>query len=118
MRAGDLVSFMLYQQSLSSAFNTIGSIYSGLAGALGAADKVFELINRTPVITKAGVHEPNKAVFRGNIEFRDITFRYPTRKNNVVLKNFNLKVNSGEVVALVGPSGGQIICTQYIAAAV
>ena len=36
---GDLVTFMFYQQSLSGAFNTIGWIFTGLAGALGAADK-------------------------------------------------------------------------------
>jgi ATP-binding cassette, subfamily B (MDR/TAP), member 9 len=102
MRPGDLVSFMLYQQSLSSAFNTIGSIYSGLAGALGAADKVFELINRKSTISSAGNYEPNKTVFRGNIEFRNVSFRYPTRKENIVLRNFNLKIKSGDVVALVG----------------
>jgi ABC-type multidrug transport system fused ATPase/permease subunit len=40
MSAGSLVSFMLYQQSLSSAFNMMGDVFSALTAAVGAADKV------------------------------------------------------------------------------
>ena len=43
--------------------------------------------------------------FKGQIEFQDVWFRYPTRKNDWILKGLNLKINSNETVALVGESG-------------
>ena len=43
--------------------------------------------------------------FRGEIEFKDVWFRYPTRKEDWVLKGLNLKVNQNETIALVGESG-------------
>lgn len=46
--SGQLVSFLLYLSSLSDAFNSIGYIFASLTQAVGAADKVFELINREP----------------------------------------------------------------------
>jgi ATP-binding cassette, subfamily B (MDR/TAP), member 1 len=43
--------------------------------------------------------------FRGEIEFQNVWFRYPTRKNDWVLKGLNLNINPNETVALVGESG-------------
>lgn len=51
MSSGELVSFLLYLTSLSDAFGSIGYIFSSLTQAVGAADKVFELIHRRPKIT-------------------------------------------------------------------
>jgi ATP-binding cassette, subfamily B (MDR/TAP), member 9 len=48
MTSGKLVSFLLYLQSLSDAFATIGWVFSSLTQAIGAADKVCELLNRKP----------------------------------------------------------------------
>ena len=48
---------------------------------------------------------PNK-VGKTLVEFKDITFSYPTRPDKNILENFNLKIRKGETVALVGPSGG------------
>ena len=50
--SGQLVTFLLYLSSLSDAFNSIGYIFASLTQAVGAADKVFELIHRTPKITR------------------------------------------------------------------
>jgi len=54
LSAGNLFSFMLYNSSLSSQFNMIGTIWTGLASALGAADKVFDLIHRVPNLPPHG----------------------------------------------------------------
>ena len=45
------------------------------------------------------------AELSGDIEFRDVTFAYPTRPDETVLKSFNLKIKAGETVAIVGESG-------------
>lgn len=105
MSAGSLVSFMLYQQSLSAAFQSLGDVFSALSAAVGAADKVIELINRKPEFVETGVEKPDRDL-TGDIEFRNISFSYPARPNSMILENFSLKIRPGEIIALVGPSGG------------
>lgn len=104
MSAGALVSFMLYQQSLSAAFQALGDVFSALSAAVGAADKVVELMHREPRIPCSGSLSPPQ--FSGRLELVNVTFSYPARPQSVVLREFNLVVNPGQVVALVGPSGG------------
>mmetsp|Transcript_583 Transcript_583/g.839 ORF Transcript_583/g.839 Transcript_583/m.839 type:complete len:847 (+) Transcript_583:151-2691(+) len=104
LKPGDLVSFMLYQQSLSAAINSIGDVFSGIAAAFGAADKVFELIARTPKETTKGNKKPEE--FDGTIEFRDVSFRYPARPDSIVLNGVSFKMPTGKIWALVGASGG------------
>ena len=103
MQGDDLYSFILYQQTLGSAFQYLGDIYSGISAALGAADKVFELITREPEMSIAGTLTSSK--FEGRIDLENVSFRYPSRPDTVVLDNFTLNISPGEVVALVGPSG-------------
>lgn len=105
MSPGSLVSFMLYQQSLTGSFQQLGDVFSGLAGAIGAADKVIELIERRPAFVEQGLMKPDRGL-TGGIELRDVTFSYPARMQSKVLDSFTLHIAPGEVVALVGPSGG------------
>lgn len=104
MSAGALVSFMLYQQSLSSSFQAMADVLSALSAAVGAADKVVELIHRPPACPPPGTLMP--ASFQGRLQLSEVEFRYPARPDTLVLDRLSLQVNPGEVVALVGPSGG------------
>jgi len=119
--SGKLVSFLLYLQTLSDGFNMMGSIFSNMTQAVGAADKVFELIYRAPkvkkpILTKAAPTSSNTNQImpvglqrndcKGKIELRNIVFRYPARPTRVVLKGLSFKVEAGQTLALVGPSGG------------
>ncbi|KAG1663832.1 hypothetical protein FOA52_013397 [Chlamydomonas sp. UWO 241] len=105
MSPGALVSFMLYQQSLSSAFQAMSDVFSGLMAAVGAADKVLELIHRQPAVSDKGTLVPAGGL-QGRIELRDIVFHYPTRPDAPVLRGLTFLAAPGEVIALVGPSGG------------
>jgi len=60
-------------------------------------------INAMGYVEEAKKVDPK--TFRGEIEFQNVWFRYPTRKNDWVLKGLNLKINPNETVALVGESG-------------
>ena len=124
LNPGALVSFMLYQQQLTSCFGAIGDVFTSITTALGAADKVFELIDTKPgfetwppgrggdrVVGPAGevrVAKPRLAPAKcdGHLALVGVNFSYPARPERRVLFGFNLDVKPGETVALVGPSGG------------
>uniref|UniRef100_A0A8C6MNP3 Multidrug resistance protein 1 n=1 Tax=Moschus moschiferus TaxID=68415 RepID=A0A8C6MNP3_MOSMO len=75
------------------------------ANARGAAYEIFKIIDNKPSIdsySNTG-HKPDN--IKGNLEFRNVHFHYPSRNEVKILKGLNLKVGSGQTVALVGNSG-------------
>jgi len=106
LTSGQLVSFLLLLGSLSEGFSNMGSIFSSITQALGAADKVFELIRRPPKSTPSPEPPLAPPTCRGEVELRDVVFRYPARPARPVLHKLNMIAKPGQVVALVGPSGG------------
>ncbi|KAM5203435.1 ATP-dependent translocase ABCB1 [Hipposideros larvatus] len=75
------------------------------ANARGAAYEIFKIIDNKPRIdsfSKNG-HKPEN--IKGNLEFKNVHFNYPSRKEVQILKGLNLTVQSGQTVALVGNSG-------------
>ena len=80
-----------------------------LAKASAATTRVFDYIDTPSQINALKMDEKNEGrsieKVVGKIEFRDVWFRYPTRKEEFVLKGLCLKINPGESVALVGESG-------------
>lgn len=104
LTGGNLVSFILYQLELSFCLEEVGDVYTGFMEALGAAQKVFKLIKREPKILNNGSVVPLHS--SGEVEFRNVSFSYPTRPNVSVLDDVSFTVKAGQVVALVGSSGG------------
>ncbi|XP_076848345.1 ABC-type oligopeptide transporter ABCB9 isoform X2 [Brachyhypopomus gauderio] len=100
---GTLISFIIYELELGECLESIASVYTGLMQGVGAAEKVFEYIDRKPKHASEGQEAPD--TLRGLVEFHDVTFSYPTRPDTDVLKNVSFSIYPGEVTALVGPSG-------------
>ncbi|KAL4617085.1 multidrug resistance protein 1-like, partial [Arapaima gigas] len=75
------------------------------ASARGAAHKVFNIIDSKPQINSFSDDGYKPDVIKGNIEFHNVHFQYPSRPDVQVLKGLNLRVNSGQTMALVGSSG-------------
>jgi len=75
------------------------------AVASGAAVKVFETIDRQPLIDTLSEEGSRPESVRGDITFESIYFRYPSRPDVPILRGLNLTIKSGQTVALVGPSG-------------
>ncbi|XP_058380794.1 ATP-dependent translocase ABCB1-like isoform X2 [Diceros bicornis minor] len=75
------------------------------ANARGAAYDIFRIIDSKPSIDSYSTsgHKPDN--INGNLEFKNVHFSYPSRKEVQILKGLNLKVQSGKTVALVGNSG-------------
>lgn len=73
--------------------------------ATTAATRIFEMIDRVPVINSEDEIGKTLAYLRGEIEFKDVDFSYPTRPDTPVLQRFNLLVEAGKTIGLVGSSG-------------
>ncbi|XP_034477395.1 ATP-dependent translocase ABCB1 [Drosophila innubila] len=101
----------------------MGSMNIGMASpyieafgiAKGACAKVFQIIEQIPTINPLEPRGKNLDEPLTTIEFRDVEFQYPTRKEVPILNKLNMKINRGQTVALVGPSGcGKSTCIQLI----
>ncbi|XP_069820093.1 ABC-type oligopeptide transporter ABCB9 isoform X2 [Dendropsophus ebraccatus] len=81
--SGNLISFVIYEFLLGDCMESIGSVYGGLMQGVGAAEKVFEFIDRKPKMVNDGTFAPEH--LEGKVEFRNVTFAYPTRPTAQVL---------------------------------
>ncbi|XP_029019326.1 ATP-binding cassette sub-family B member 9 isoform X2 [Betta splendens] len=110
---GDLIAFFIYLLDLGESLESIASVYTGLMQGVGAAEKVFEYVDRKPKHPADGTNAPDTCT--GLVEFKDITFAYPTRPDIDVLKGVSFSLRPGEVTALVGPSGsGKSSCVNLL----
>lgn len=100
---GDLTAFMLYTEYTGSAVFGLSTFYSELMKGAGAATRLFELIDYKPTIrsTSGETFKP----INGKVEFKDVSFSYPTRKTNQIFKDLNFTIEPGSNVCIVGPSG-------------
>ena len=107
MTVGDLLAFVTYTSLIGGAIAGLANFSSELLGAIGATDRVRQILNRVPEVafSKNGKDEIQKVDFSGPIKFSDVHFTYPTRPDIPILKGFNMTIGEGQKVALVGPSG-------------
>jgi ATP-binding cassette subfamily B protein len=109
LSAGELTRFMLYTMFVGGAMGSFAEMYSEIQRALGATQRVRELLREPPEpirLDASSVEGRNlHARLRGDVEFENVSFSYPSRKETQVLKRLSLFASAGERVALVGPSG-------------
>lgn len=103
--SGELINFFTFTATVGGAIAGLGSFYPELVGAIGATERVREILRMSPeiVVKKTAVLPERK--LKGNIEFKNIHFQYPTRTDVTVLRGLNLSIKAGQKIALVGPSG-------------
>jgi ATP-binding cassette subfamily B protein len=103
MSLGELMSFLLYTMTVAMSLGTISGLYGDFMRAVGASERVFELLDRARGL-EATLGEALGAT-AGHLRFEGVSFAYPTRPTDPVLEQVDLELRPGEVVALVGPSG-------------
>ncbi|XP_032552546.1 ATP-binding cassette sub-family B member 5 [Chiroxiphia lanceolata] len=99
--------FIVFSSVLFAAMNVgqSASLAPDYGKAKMSAKKIFQLLDRKPVIDSYSEEGEKLSHFEGNIEFRNIHFVYPTRPEVQVLQGLSVKVNKGQTLALVGSSG-------------
>ncbi|PXY39005.1 multidrug ABC transporter ATP-binding protein [Flavobacterium cheongpyeongense] len=102
---GDLISFVLYTTFIGASFGGIAEMYAQIQKAVGATERVFELLEETPEAINANPKAFPIEKIKGNVTFKNVAFSYPSRKEVEVLKNVSFTAGFGQKIALVGPSG-------------
>ncbi len=113
MTPGELVSFLLYTLTVAGAIGTFTGLYSEVQETLGASRRIFELLGESQEVQEpdTAVKPANRA---GSVHFENVSFSYGERESTVLV-DVDLKIEPGEVIALVGPSGaGKSTLTQLI----
>ncbi len=105
MEVGDLTSFLLYTVFIAGAIASFGGVYEQLLTALGATERVREILKETTEPIDLSIAENQVKQLKGDIEFKQIQFSYPSRLDIEVLKGIDMKIAAGKKVALVGASG-------------
>lgn len=105
MSIGDLFSFIIYTGIIGGSIASLGTFYTQLAGALGATDRILEIMESTPEISPNNQNNANPIFLKGDIVFEGVSFNYPSRPEAAVLKDISLRVQQGQKIALVGSSG-------------
>jgi len=101
---GALVSFLLYAITVAAAVGSLASLFGSYQEAVGAATRVFELLDTHPTVAEPAHPVPLARPVRGAVRMEDVSFRYAPELPEV-LSEVTLSIAPGEVVALVGPSG-------------
>jgi subfamily B ATP-binding cassette protein MsbA len=104
LTAGALVSFLLYAMYVAGAVGSLASLFGAYQEAVGAAKRVFELLETKPVVQDPASPKHLPVPVRAAVEMENVGFRYSDSLPEVI-QNVSLSIAPGEVIALVGPSG-------------
>ena len=100
LRIGAIQSFIQYMKDFNRPMNTIAQVISNIQMAVASMDRIYEVLDMEEEKDEGKI---DNFTFNNKIEFKNVTFRYG--EGNYVLKEFNLTINKGERVAIVGKTG-------------
>ncbi len=97
-------SFLLYSVFVGGSIGGVADIFGRVQKAVGATENLFDLMEETAEQINSE-HANNDLNLKGDIEFKNVHFAYPSRKDKPVLTGLSLTIPAGERVAIVGSSG-------------
>lgn len=83
-------------------FFIMSAVFANVFKLSGASEEIVKMMKYQPQVNSSGGKVMDEKEVVGEIELKNITFRYPTKKDVIVAKKINLKVEQNKVVALVG----------------
>ena len=105
-------SVLIYlTQRLLWPMTRLGQTFDLYQRAMASTTRILDLVD-TPIRLKSGEITLKKEGIKGTIEFQDVTFAYPDRPP--ILQNFNLRINPGEITAIVGPTGSERVLVRLL----
>jgi len=99
---GVIATFINYGQNFTQPLRQLANLYNTIQAALAGAERVFEIIDTPSETSDAPQAEPLDNV-HGHVRFENVTFGY--RPDTPIIKNMTLDARSGQIIALVGPTG-------------
>ncbi|MEW2915306.1 ABC transporter transmembrane domain-containing protein [Leisingera sp. JC11] len=105
MTEGTLIQFVIYAVLVAGSVAALSEIWSELQRAAGATERLVELLNAEDTVLDPVAAQVLPAPVKGEIDFDNVSFRYPSRPDVSALEEVSLTVKPGETVAFVGPSG-------------
>jgi len=105
MSGGQLAQFLMYSMFVGSSAAALSELWGEIQRGAGAMERLTELLQAKPAISapQDPARFPEKV--KGQIGFRNVSFRYPSRPDSLAMADFSLDVRPGETLAIVGPSG-------------
>jgi ATP-binding cassette subfamily B protein len=104
MSGGELGAFIFYALMMAMSMATISEVYGEVLRAVGAAERLLELLAvKNEIIASGSSHQ--EAISRAELVLSNVTFNYPSRPDTAALSNINLTIHAGKSLALVGASG-------------
>ena len=108
IQIGDVQAFIQYIRQFTMPMGQLAQAIATMQGMTAAAERVYEFLDEDEEIEIPKViknkNEAEKIIEKGNVEFKNVEFGY--REGQTVIKNFNVKVEKGQTIAIVGPTGG------------
>ena len=105
MASGDLFSFVIYSVFVGGNIGGLATLFTSIQRFIGATEDLFELFDEEEEdLTEIG--EINKEFqLKGSIQLKKLNFSYPSRREEMVLKDINLEIDPNKLIAFVGSSG-------------
>ncbi|MBK0383229.1 ATP-binding cassette domain-containing protein [Pedobacter sp. SD-b] len=106
LSVGDLLAYMLYSVFVGAAMGSFPELYANVQKALGASERVLEILKEEnePISIHQTDHKIKDVIY-GDLNFNNVHFSYPSRKDIIVLDGVSFTAKAGEKIAVVGPSG-------------
>lgn len=103
MKAGELVSFLTYVTQILMSLMMIGMIFVNIVLSRASVNRICQVLDEVPDISNP--KNPVMTVTDGSVDFENVSFSYSKNKENFVLSDINLHINSGNVVGIIGGTG-------------
>ena len=105
MPVGDLSAFITYATQILSSLMMVSFLFMMSSRAMASSKRICEVLDEVPDIQDSGSADPERRIVRGDIEFKNVSFRYYKNSEEAVLDNINLKIPAGATVGVIGSTG-------------